>query len=393
MRKVLIVDDEENIRFSFGSILTDEGFDVIEAANLKEAKDIIDTTKLDVAIVDRLLGSDDGMALIEHINKAQSNCSAILISAFPTFKSASEGINHNIFAYLQKPIRKAELCKIVAAATQNTKDKQQALSLEQQLMQAQKMETIGMISSGIIHDFNNLLMVISGYIDLSVFDLPENSPLLENLKKIQKVNQHGQSISKKFLSFIKQENQKPVPVQSQSLVKKVLALLRIMVPKTICIKDNIGDENDIVLVYPSQIEQSIINIGMNAMHAMEDEIGTIEVTLEPTILNANSMNSPDKDQSRYIKISIMDTGCGMNEDTLNQIFDPFFSTRPKGVGTGLGLSTTQKIIKNHGGEMTAFSQLGKGSTFHVFLPIIEKSTRVNVLKKHLIKTNIIKFKH
>lgn len=373
MERVLIVDDEENIRFSFGSILIDAGFDVTKAAGLIEAKNILATETIDVAIVDRLLESDDGMDLVEHINKIQPDCTSILVSAFPTFKSASKGFAHNLFAYLQKPVRKTLLCKVVKAAAQKARSRQESITFEKQLIQAQRMTTLGMLSSGIVHDFNNLFMVLSGYIDLINFDLTEKSPLIENLMRMQKVNQQGKNLSKQFLSFIKKEEQRPEPVQIQTLLKSSLSLLRIMLPKTIDITENIGDGDDRVLVQPAQIEQSIINIGLNAMHAMADKTGIIDLGLETVNLDLDLKCRLGMDKTPCVKISITDTGCGMDEDTLNQIFNPFFSTRPKSLGTGIGLSTTLKIIKDHRGSITADSRPAEGSSFFIYLPTINRT--------------------
>lgn len=142
MTKILIVDDEENIRFSFSMILTDAGYEVIESGSLMDAKSILASNQFDVAFVDRLLESHNGMDLVDCINKMQPFCTTIFISAFPDFKSASEGFKHNLFAYLQKPVKKSELLSMVEAATQNTKEKQRSHEYEQQLIQAQKMTTI-----------------------------------------------------------------------------------------------------------------------------------------------------------------------------------------------------------------------------------------------------------
>ena len=138
MTKIFIVDDEENIRFSFSTILTEAGYDVITAGHIIDAKAIISANQFDVAIVDRLLVSDNGMEIIEYINEIQPFCTSILISAFPNFKSASEGYKHRLFAYLQKPVKKNELLSIVKAAAQNSKEKLKFNNFEQQLIQNQK---------------------------------------------------------------------------------------------------------------------------------------------------------------------------------------------------------------------------------------------------------------
>lgn len=149
MPKILIVDDEESIRFSFATILTDAGCDVIKAGHFIDAKSILNANQFDVAIVDRLLASHSGMELIEYINKVQPFCTTILISAFPNFKSASEGFKHRLFAYLKKPVKKKEVLSVVKAAVQNSKERLKYHDYEQQLIQNQKMAAMGIFSSGI----------------------------------------------------------------------------------------------------------------------------------------------------------------------------------------------------------------------------------------------------
>jgi signal transduction histidine kinase len=373
MTNVLIVDDEENIRFSFASILMDEGYDVIKAGHLMDAKATLYSKQFDVALVDRLLESHNGMDLVEHIHKTQPFCTTILMSAFPDFQSASEGFKHRLFAYMQKPIKKDELCNIVGTAAQNSKEKLRSHNYEQQLMQSQKMATMGMLSSGIVHDFNNLLMSINGYVDLSFLDLPWESPLLENLKNIRKVSEQGENLSKQLLSYVQKENEEFESVRIQTLVKKSLTFLRIVLPKTIAIREKINDGADIILAHPIQIQQVIMNLGINAMHAMKNkEKGFLDVSLEPVRLDTNLMKCLNMKTRECIRLSIKDTGCGMDEETLKQAFELFFSIREKGSGTGLGLSITHRIITNHGGGITVESQPGKGSQFHVYLPIVGK---------------------
>ncbi len=372
MRKILIVDDEENIRFSFGSILSDEGFKTIPAETLNEAKARVDTEKLDVAIVDRLLASDNGMTLNEYINRKQPDCTTILISAFPTFKSASQGYQHNIFAYLQKPVKKAIIINTVRAALEKTIEKQQAVLLEQQLMQSQKMATMGLLSSGIVHDFNNLFMVINGYLDLANRKSARERSIADNLDTIRKVSQRGKSLSENFLSFIKEEDNQYKQIKIQTLIEDVFDLLQVMLPKSIEIISTITQSDDVVFINPIQIEQSIVNLALNAMQAIENNTGTIDISVEQIRLDPHSMESLNIDQSACVKISIKDSGCGMTKATLKQIFNPFFSTRPRGIGTGIGLSTTQKTINDHGGAITAFSKPGLGSKFYIYLPTIDK---------------------
>jgi signal transduction histidine kinase len=216
-------------------------------------------------------------------------------------------------------------------------------------------------------------MIINGYVDLSGLYLSSKDPLSKSLTKIRKISEHCENLSNLLFSYIQQSNEKPEYVQIQFLVKKTLAFLQILLPRKIKIREKINKGDDTILAHPVQIQQVIVNLGINAMHAMGNEGGIIEVSLEKIKLDTTSMKCLDIKTRDCIKFSMKDTGCGMDEKTLEQIFKTFYSTREKGKGSGLGLSITHDILKNHGGGIKVESLLGKGSSFHVYLPIIDKS--------------------
>lgn len=347
MQTILIVDDEETIRFSFGSILADRGFKVVQAADMGQADRIIRSTALDVAVVDRLLGPDDGMALAARLRERQPHCTIILVSAYPTFQSACQGFDHQVFAYLQKPVRKARLCRVVADAARCSSEKRE-------MARNGKFAAAGMLSSGVIHDFNNLFTVISGYAEMADSRLPGDNPAAAQLKTIRKAVDRGQRIAGKYFEFMRREDKGPSEVRAASLVNDTLEFLRLVLPKSVEITTNRFPEDARVNVRRTQIEQCLINIADNAVRAMPDRTGTLQVDVD----------GPGPEDS--VQITLRDNGCGMDPHTLSQVFTPFFSTKPG--GTGLGLSTTQKIIQDHGGRITASSRPGKGSCFHICLP-------------------------
>ncbi len=206
MARVLVVDDEESIRLSFSTILTGIQYDVITATDIIEAKNILESNQFDVAVIDRILASNNGMDLVKYINRTQPFCTTILISAYPNFESASEGFENNLFAYLKKPVKRIKLIDIVGAAVIKSKEKLKSYNHEQQLIGHQKLATTGMLSSGIVHDFNNLLMTINRIIDISIPSLPAKSPLLENLKQIRKLSKQGEKLLKLLvLSYTKKK--------------------------------------------------------------------------------------------------------------------------------------------------------------------------------------------
>ncbi|WP_457553930.1 response regulator [Desulfobacula sp.] len=326
MARVLVVDDEESIRLSFSTILAGIKHDVITAADIIEAKDILESNQFDVAVIDRILTSNNGMDLV-NINITQPFCTTILISAYPNFESASEGFKNNLFAYLQKPIQRVNFIDTVRDAVINSKEKLKLYNHEQQLIGNQKLAIIGMFSRGIVHDFNNLLMTVNKIIDISIPSLPAESPLLENLKQVRKVSQQGENLLKLLFSYIQQKNEILEPVQIQSLIKNSLVFLRIVLPKTIIINEHIDKRDDCILAHPTQIQQAIISLGINAMHAMENKNGIIDVSVERVKYDTNLLKPLGIKKQDCIKISVKDTGCGMDEKFLKQILGPFFSKR------------------------------------------------------------------
>lgn len=369
MSAILIVDDEENIRFSFTSILTDAGYEIISASGLSDARKILNTRQFDVAIVDRLLKSHSGMELAKDIKEVQPHCNTILMSAFPNFKSAAEGFTHQLFAYIQKPVKKDMLCDLVSAAAQNSREKKMSYRLEQQLPQVQKMATMGMFSRGIVHDISNLIIIINGLVAVSRKDLPEDSPLLKNLNLIQQIGNRGSELSSLLLSYAQQNEEQPESIAVQTVMRKAMTWLRIILPDSIEIVDKIGSPEHRIFVCPTQIQQAIINIGINAMHAMKNRDGRFEVCLTPVTLSRKLAKQLEMNQRDSIQISLSDSGCGIDETTIEHIFTPFFSTQAPEMGSGLGLSLTRNIIKKHGGAITVKSRPGQGTRFDLYLPL------------------------
>jgi len=384
MTNVLIVDDEETIRFSFESILTDAGYTVMTAATLNEAKNKVDSNDFDVAVIDRLLASDDGLTLAEYIHKTRSFCTTIMISAFPTFKSAAAGFNHDLFAYLQKPVKKDSLCRVIKAAANQTRKKKGFSGLEKQLIQAQKMASVGMQAGSTLHDFNNLFMAIDGFTDMAA-----KGGSSEHIEKIRQISQQGKKLSGDFLGFLTQTSQEPVCVSVKSLIKDALALLRIMIPKTVCIREHSSHTDAFVRVHPNRIEQVFVNLGINAVHAMKGQTGLIDVSFKPILLDTTLMRHLQIDTPDCIKLEFKDTGCGMDTATLQQIFTPFFSSKPAGFGTGLGLTTARKIITDHAGAITADSTQGQGSLFNIYLPAIRIETNDSYVSPFFENQNTI----
>jgi len=246
-------------------------------------------------------------------------------------------------------------------------------NLEYQLQQAQKMEAIGTLAGGIAHDFNNILSVIIGYTELILMNARVDSEVRQNLKEIFSASKRARDMVKQILAFSRQNKQERKPIQVAHIVKEALKMLRASLPATISIQQKIEKNTGIIEADPTQIHQVLMNLCTNAAHAIDEKDGELEIRLANVDLKRNAAaNIPDLYPGPFLKLSVRDTGDGIAPEALPQIFNPYFTTKEKGEGTGLGLAVVQGIIKSLNGAITVDSDAGKGSTFHVYLPTIKR---------------------
>jgi|GEM_PF-1913095 len=246
--------------------------------------------------------------------------------------------------------------------------------LEGQLRQAQKLEALGTLAGGIAHDFNNVLSPIFGYTEMSLEQLQQNDPLYHNLSQVLSAAGRARDLVKQILAFSRQSQKEKIPLQIQIVVKEALKLLRASLPATIEMIEKIDNKCGPVLADPTDIHRILMNLGTNAYHAMREHGGRLEVAVEEKELTGSEVErlSLHMSPGRYVKLSVSDTGIGMDEETLQRIFDPYFTTKPSGEGTGMGLSMVHGIVKACGGEIQVVSKEGNGTFFSVYLPRIEK---------------------
>ncbi len=491
MAKVLIVDDEESIRYSYQRFLSDAGYDVTLASSLHDAKAFLVGNKFEVAIVDRILGDGNGLELIKRINEVQPFCEPILISGNPNFESASETLRYDVFAYLSKPVVKKKLCQMVQDAVQKNErrreschherilqflfdsspnaivisdlsgrtrfvnpsftrifgyskeeligkripyipewDKQKSESerknlvhhkdvmeresqrlrkdgqsidvsithslcrdnngdptdiltiirditdkrmIEKQLWHAQKMEAIGTLAGGIAHDFNNLLFIISGYVEMSLKELPEGNRVGCNLVQMSKAVTRARGLVQQILTFSRLEEQGQIKTLIQPVIKETLAMLRASLPSTIEIRREIDESCKSVLADPTRIHQVIMNLCTNAYHSMRKNGGRLEVKLNRTNITFDDtsakMNPPP---GKYVMLTVSDTGHGIDKSLMDRIFEPYFTTKAQCEGSGMGLAMVHGIVKSIGGYITVSSKPKKGSIFNIYLPELDE---------------------
>ncbi|MFH1115341.1 MAG: PAS domain S-box protein [Pseudomonadota bacterium] len=244
--------------------------------------------------------------------------------------------------------------------------------LEEQLRQAAKMEAIGTLASGIAHDFNNILYVIMGYCELAVDEAPKEGRLQFGLQQILSATERAGYLVNQILTFSRQRSQQKQAIRVTPIVKETLKFLRASIPATIAIEERIETVEETILADPTQIHQILMNLCTNASHAMREVGGILEVVLDTCTMEDDWVQSrPGTDGPTHVRLTVRDTGHGMTPHILARIFDPYFTTKVRGEGTGLGLSVVHGIVKAHGGRMEVRSEPEKGTAFQVLLPLVE----------------------
>jgi len=250
---------------------------------------------------------------------------------------------------------------------------------ENQIQQAQKMEAIGSLAGGIAHDFNNILSIILGYSDMLKSDLPPDGATKGKVDQILIAGNRAKDLVDQILAFSRQNKKESTPIQPHLIAKEVLKMLRASIPTTIEIKRNIP-ECGAIMGDPTQLHQIFMNLCTNAYHAMRKTGGTLSVSLQSIVLSKEDVKAISKSlhPGPHIKIEISDTGHGIDKAVQQKIFDPYFTTKKKGEGTGLGLSVVDGLVKNYDGHISFYSEQGKGTIFNIYLPeIISESEKIS----------------
>lgn len=255
---------------------------------------------------------------------------------------------------------------LVQDITDRKRVDEEKAKLESRLIQAQKMEAIGALAGGIAHDFNNILAAITGYIELSLHGEDESA---EYLRQGLNAANRAKDLVKQILVFSRQAHEEKMPVNVEMVVSEVMKFLRASVPTTINITSRIHGKPGAVLANSIELHQILMNLCTNAVHAIGGRSGSIEIETQGVeITPAERLTFPDLDAGRYIKLTVKDNGQGIPHEIRGRIFDPYFTTKEKGVGTGLGLSVVHGIVMKSNGGIRVESELGKGSVFSIYLP-------------------------
>jgi len=243
--------------------------------------------------------------------------------------------------------------------------------LEDQLRQAQKMESLGTLAGGIAHDFNNILSAIIGYTELTLDIVPEKSKAKSNLERVLAASDRATELIKHILAFSRKSEKERRTIYLNKVVEDVLKLMRSTLPSTIDIRQHILQMKNPVLANKAEIHQVVMNLCTNAGHAMSKKGGVLQIDLKEINVENSALGRVHLEPGRHQQLTVSDTGHGMTPETMVRIFEPYFTTKKK-KGTGMGLSVVHGIVKSYGGNITVYSEPGIGTTFHIFLPIAKE---------------------
>jgi PAS domain S-box-containing protein len=287
----------------------------------------------------------------------------------------ANGINHTILTkknlYMDKNGDKF-IVGIIRDITERKQAVQERLRLEARLTQAQKMEAIGTLAGGIAHDFNNILQPMLGYSELLRLRLPADSPQRHYVERLHTAGLRAKELVSQILAFSRQSDHKVVPVRMQTILKEAYKLCRSTIPSNIKISTDIQDDCPSVMLDPSQLHQVAMNLIINAFHAVEATGGEISIRLRETELAKEDVAGTLLAPGRYALFTVADTGCGIDPAIIGKVFEPYFTTKEQGKGTGLGLAVVHGIVKECHGDIKVYSEVGQGTTVKIYLPLLEQ---------------------
>lgn len=312
------------------------------------------------------------MTLFGLADREQKSVIVILQDIDNRKKAEQELISHRDHLEYLVQQRAGEIIAQHQNLVQEIERRQQAEAEKQQLeanlRQTHKMEALGTLAAGIAHDFNNILTAVIGFTELNQLEVRDNPQLYDNLEQVKKAGRRARDLIKNILTFSRKKEQEFQPIQLQMVLKEVLGLLRASAPSNIRIHDVINNACGPILADSTQVHQILMNLCTNAFHAMKDTGGVLEVRLEEVELPRHESGAVSAPLLKFVKLTVADTGVGIGPASLDKIFDPYFTTKEAGEGTGMGLAVVHGIVTSHGGEISVESTLGVGSTFTVLIP-------------------------
>ncbi len=400
---IMFIDDDPGILDALEVIFADEPYECLTCQEPLQAMKLLEKSDVAVVISDQRMEGLEGTDLLEKIKNNWPGTNRILMTAYQEMNIILDAINKGqVYNLIFKPWDENELKQIIKNAvddytlrTINKSEKEfynpvnsdihdlmgknhqlemENRILKDRLQHAQKMAALGNLATGIGHDFNNTLQIINGCLQLALVDSFLSPDIKSRLEQALQASNHTKTLVSQIFTFSDTKANKKNPIELCLLVDEIVNFLQTAFSSSIEIRKDITIHSGMVRLQPIKIYQILINLCINATEAMSTNAGTINIGLARTHIEKPEqtvhMNLP---QGNYFCLTVSDNGGGIDAENLERIFDPHFTTKKKAGGSGLGLALINQIVQEHGGCITVESEVGLGSTFHVYLPIIEES--------------------
>jgi CheY-like chemotaxis protein len=412
---ILTVDDDPNNLSVVRDCLVECNYTILVAEDGESAIRRADYARPDLILLDVMMPGIDGFETCRRLKSQErtKDIPVIFMTALAETSHKVRGLEVGAVDYITKPFQREEMLARIAVHLHNReltiklqeakelletrveertaelaqtinalhdefiereRDEVERVRLERELRQSQKMEAIGTLAGGIAHDFNNILTAIIGYTDMAQRKISNDDSMAHDLVQVQEAGSRAKKLVRQILAFSRQGEQERRPVQVASVIEEVFKLLRATLPTTIEIHQQINASlhGNTVLADPTQLHQVLMNLGTNAAHAMRDHGGVLSVSLSDFDADASLIAlHPELTAGPCVRLTVSDTGHGMEDSVKERIFDPYFTTKKVGEGTGMGLAVVQGIVKSHGGAISVYSEPGQGTAVHIFLPKID----------------------
>jgi two-component system cell cycle sensor histidine kinase/response regulator CckA len=365
---LLVDDDEEDFLLTKDLLSSLDGVrhEVHWASDSRSAIAAAELTRYDVCLVDYRLGAEDGIELVRELTSNGHDVPVIVLTGQGDRNVDVEAARAGAADYLVKgEVSSALLERAIRYAMRRHADLRALRENEEQLRQAQKMEAVGRLAGGVAHDFNNLMTAVIGFSQLILARLDDPHPLRRDIEEIMRAGERASGLTNQLLAFSRKQVLQPKVLDLNAVVVEVEKLLRRLIGENVELLSELDPALGPVEADPGQLEQVIVNLVVNARDAMPTGG---KVTIETANVALDRDSGLDVLPGPYVLLAVSDTGVGIDEETKRQIFEPFFTTKAEGEGTGLGLATVFGIVKQSGGDVALESELGRGTTFKIYLP-------------------------
>jgi signal transduction histidine kinase len=363
---VLLVEDEEEIRQQLASFLKRRVGALYTAANGNEGLELFTEYRPDIIITDIRMPVMDGLEMAKEIKKIDPGTPIAIITAYNDQNYFMKSIEISIDRYVLKPVETEKILKTITDIAESLYRKKEIERMKKELDDSLRLQSVAQLTKGLSHNFNNILVGIMGYaglarMKLSLIEHKEIPEVLNYLDTIEKSANRASELIRLLMTFSSKIECEKTEFNITDAVSHVLEIIRLSFPENIKIETHLQDDLPVIYADKSKLQQAMLNICINAKEAMQNG----------GVLKIETFNEQDS-----VALRISDTGCGMDEDTKRRIFEPFFTTKGLVSHMGLGLSITSSIIRQHNGFIKVDSEIGKGSAFTIYLPVLKEKEQI-----------------